>query len=594
MGVGSYFKAIAMDMNRTAVLAIIAMMAIVSVYVIATDTDADGDWWKGLFGYQDEQMPEYGTEGYYSLTVQLNNSNAGTLYRDGARKGFSETIQVPQGTKLTRSGSSLIVTGTAPSTGEQETYTYSFELNDHYYSAGWFINPSTTVNSDTTCTANLVLESVTVTFRSSNSNFGTVQNIASADVPYGTTVSANGRYLTVGQYGVGAYPKDDTAQYDYEFSYWSMSSGTLTSDTTITAYFTRTLQKYTVSIATNSPYGIVSKSSVTVDYDSSISSSGTTLTIGSNTITAIPDNDTARYDYSFDGWTGASGTVTGDMTITANFSREINYYTVYIRSSNSEYGSVSRSSVYVAYGTSISANGRTLTIGSYTATATPSQDNGTYTYSFDSWSTTSGTVTGTMTITATFSATVSGHTVSYYYNGAKIDDYTEFVSHGGTITHLTYSSGDMVFCGWFTDPSLEAQYLFSTSTPVEQDYVLYAKMENQLAFTTTPVASATITYLEWAGMVLFDSTGEWVPHHVLWDFGDGTTSTEKTTYHTYSEPGTYTVKLSAYNFMGEVDTQEYKVVIAESDMPNSDGDMLLYIGAVIVAIIALFVITRVI
>ena len=46
-----------------------------------------------------------------------------------------------------------------------------------------------------------------------------------------------------------------------------------------------------------------------------------------------------------------------------------------------------------------------------------------------------------------------------------------------------------------------------------------------------------------------DSTGS--PTGWSWDFGDGSTSTEQNPAHTYSSPGTYTVKLTARNAAGE-------------------------------------------
>jgi gliding motility-associated-like protein len=55
--------------------------------------------------------------------------------------------------------------------------------------------------------------------------------------------------------------------------------------------------------------------------------------------------------------------------------------------------------------------------------------------------------------------------------------------------------------------------------------------------------------------------------HVMWDFGDGTTSTEENPIHHYSQPGVYEVILTAYNDeLGCPDTQGARVVIME---PNA-------------------------
>ena len=75
---------------------------------------------------------------------------------------------------------------------------------------------------------------------------------------------------------------------------------------------------YTVTIAKNNDsYGNVSAASVTgVTSGTSISASGSVLSVGATNVTATPNSG-----YKFTGWTGipGGGTVTGNVTVTANF-----------------------------------------------------------------------------------------------------------------------------------------------------------------------------------------------------------------------------------------------------------------------------------
>ncbi len=75
---------------------------------------------------------------------------------------------------------------------------------------------------------------------------------------------------------------------------------------------------YTVTITKNNDsYGTVTQNSVTgVTSGTSISASGNVLSVGATNVTATPNSG-----YNFTGWTGipGGGTVTGNVTVTANF-----------------------------------------------------------------------------------------------------------------------------------------------------------------------------------------------------------------------------------------------------------------------------------
>ncbi len=67
--------------------------------------------------------------------------------------------------------------------------------------------------------------------------------------------------------------------------------------------------------------------------------------------------------------------------------------------------------------------------------------------------------------------------------------------------------------------------------------------------------------------VQFDNNTFWATQWT-WDFGDGTTSTERTPEHTYAAPGTYTVQLKASNWCStETFTQTVQLGVSSTNEP---------------------------
>lgn len=135
-----------------------------------------------------------------------------------------------------------------------------------------------------------------------------------------------------------------------------------------------------------------------------------------------------------------------------------------------------------------------------------------------------------------------------------------------------------IFTGWFYDPSYQDEY--DPVAPINDDLNLYAKGVPPLTFTTDPVADGDIVALEGQpGTVSFRATDSLYYSSVLWDFGDGTTSTDLYATHYYSEPGTYTASLTVYNNHGS-DVTTYQIEVPSAD-PGGDGTEWALVAAVV-------------
>ena len=373
-----------------------------------------------------------------NVTVTPNVTRTTRSYTVTLASGYgswdnSTAITANYGTSISISSNKVTVgsttrTWTTSSTTAQ--YSYSFTSLSKSTS-GSTITGNVTVTPNVTRTT----RDYTVTVAVNNSNYGSVDT-TSITVPYGTAISASGTTLSVGGYGSVATPKTDTAQYDYYFSSWTGASGTVTGNKTITANFGRSTRSYTITVAVNnSSYGSVDTTSITAEYGTTISASGSTLSVGGYGAVATPKTDTAQYDYYFSSWTGASGTVTGNKTITANFGRSTRSYTITVAVNNSSYGSVDTTSITAEYGTTISASGSTLSVGGYGAVATPKTDTAQYDYYFSSWTGASGTVTGNKTITANFGRSTQTYTVTWKNHDGTVLETDTGVSYGTTPTY---------------------------------------------------------------------------------------------------------------------------------------------------------------
>ena len=311
----------------------------------------------------------------------------------------------------------------------------------------------------------------------------------------------------------------------YTFTGWTGSNGT-TPETTVKIVKGSTGNKtYTANWKINTyaiTYNLVG-GTVT-------GTNPTSYTIGTGDITLI---NPTKEGYTFTGWTGSNGTTpqttvkiikgsTGNKTYTANW--KINTYTVTINSSNASYGTVSKTSITVDYGTKYSASGNTLTIGSNTVTATKIDQTG-YTTTFDGWNPSSGTITGATTITANFSRAINSCTVTIksdlatygstsqstltvdYGTTYSVSGNTLSFSNGSTVTATpkTITGYNTSFTGWS-----------SSSGTITGATTITAKFTGSLKEYTVTVQSNNSDY----GSVACDTSNLNISVSDIWCNGD--------------------------------------------------------------------------
>ncbi len=181
-------------------------------------------------------------------------------------------------------------------------------------------------------------------------------------------------------------------------------------------------------------------------------------------------------------------------------------------------------------------------------------------------------------------------TITYMVEGEVYS--TLEVPKGSVGIVFTPQQVEGVFMGWYYDASYSDKY--DATVALTKDTELYAKGVKPLTFTSVPTANATITNIDANGLVYFDATENAGRLSVLWDFGDGNTSTDPIAYNSYAKPGTYDVTLTVTNALGETAQKTYQVVYAgPEDTPDDSKDpTLLYVIIGLIVLVALISIAR--
>lgn len=281
----------------------------------------------------------------YTVIVQSNDVSYGTVSNAGSYSG------IPGGSTFTVNGATMQLT---PADGTPISFTASAASQDDQYTyafSGWYdaLTGGNEIETDDEVTSNMTVYAIfTPTIRqyavsavSNDDSLGSVSPSTASNVPYGTVATISGDTVTVNGTPIKATPETATPSTTYSFVEWRVNdtpvttSYTIRGATTFTAVFTEGEAYYQVNfISNNGEYGSVAPTFLgAVAYGTIITATGNVLDVNGVQIVATPVSDSAQYDAEFDNWTVgqdvvSSYTVTGNITVTANFTATVKSYTV--------------------------------------------------------------------------------------------------------------------------------------------------------------------------------------------------------------------------------------------------------------------------
>ncbi|MCQ2959122.1 MAG: leucine-rich repeat protein [Bacteroidales bacterium] len=179
--------------------------------------------------------------------------------------------------------------------------------------------------------------------------------------------------------------KEATAQYTYTFAGWTPAIVPATANTTYTATYSSSVNKYLVKFVDENGTVLQADS---VEYGVKPEYKGETPSKTSN----------AQYSYSFAGWDSTIKEVVADATYTATYDSTVKQYTITFKN-----GDATLQSSKVAYGVLPEYNGAKPTKASTAQ----------YDYIFDTWSPALDLVTSDITYSATFTSKVRKYAITF-------------------------------------------------------------------------------------------------------------------------------------------------------------------------------------
>jgi len=263
------------------------------------------------------------------------------------------------------------------------------------------------------------------------------------------------------------------AQYTYTFSGWDTDFSNIQADTVVTATYSKTVNKYTVTFK-NWDGAVLSTQQI--EY-------GKSATAPANPTKAAD----AQYTYTFKAWDKAYTNITGDTVVTATYTQTLNKYTVTFVN----WDDTVITTVQVEYGKGA------------TAPQTPTKEgDAQYSYTFKAWDKDFSNITGNLTVKATYTQTVNKYTVTFKnWDGSEYN--VQQVEYGSAAQAPEAPTREgYVFIGWDKE-----------FTNITENTVVTAKFDVVRA-----ILKGTLT--DWDnGLELTKSDGNWYTATLTLDAG---------------------------------------------------------------------------
>ena len=230
---------------------------------------------------------------------------------------------------------------------------------------------------------------------------------------------------------------------------WNGSQGGSINSVSASGLSAGTRKSFTISFGTTankSLYGSWSSSSQTAYYGDKITVSGNSVicykwdstSTDRWTVTVASYSNDAQYTYSAVTIAESNiASVTAAATFTAYNTRTLNSYTVTFSTTSGQYGSWSTASISnVPYGTTITRNGNTVTVGNAgSSTFTPASTTVQYNYATPTFSV-PGSVTGATTVTGGCERSDRLYTIQWIgENGSTVLETDSNVKYGAVLTY---------------------------------------------------------------------------------------------------------------------------------------------------------------
>ena len=150
----------------------------------------------------------------------------------------------------------------------------------------------------------------------------------------------------------------------------------------------------------------------------------------------------------------------------------------------------------------------------------------------------------------------------------SLEGGTQIVEHDGVVVHIPVSAQDALKDGIYT-----VRFSDIAGTTLEDTAINFTSRSGRLVVSTPEEGDlqakfSVETYMNRAQLTNLSSENA---KTFEWNFGDGSTSTERNPMHSYAEAGTYTVRLTARGIVKTV-TAEQQIIINPANTWSASGD----------------------